>query len=58
MTLYARFRRRLCNSILALHNPVPVCDALGHEVVHCKWCGRFWAIEHRCRTVHELEFGQ
>lgn len=50
------FRRRLCNSILALHDPEHVCDALGHSIHRCKWCGRYWAIEHRLRTCTELEF--
>lgn len=56
--MIVRFRAKLCR-LLSLHNPIEVSPNLeGHEVVRCKWCNRYWAIENRRRTCRELEFGK
>lgn len=47
MSLYARIRRRLCFSFLALHDMQTVGDYEGHEISKCKYYGLYAAVDHR-----------
>lgn len=55
MSLYRRFRARLCDSILALHTIEDITIAYGFDVCRCRWCGRHYAIDQRSQQVHDVE---
>jgi len=55
MTLYRRFRARLCDSILALHTTEFITIAHGYDVCRCKWCHRYYAIDLCNHIVHDVE---